>query len=82
MPSECLYCGKSEGQCLLPKAHEVLTDQYRIGTVSGQYRDKTERLCEEILSVIDRSGIEDIYNWGAPLREIRALIAAKGVGHG
>ena len=33
-------------------------------------RERTQK----ILEIIDRSGIEGIYNWGAPLREIRSLL--------
>lgn len=31
-------------------------------------------LMEAIIKVIDMSGIEEIYNWGGPLRNIRSLI--------
>ncbi len=37
-------------------------------------RNDQEALCKLILACIDRSGIEGIYNWGSPLRDIRKII--------
>jgi hypothetical protein len=35
---------------------------------------EAEEVINGTVEIIHRSGYEDIYNWGAPLREIRAAI--------
>lgn len=40
-------------------------------------RESEREVLKSILSEIDRSGVEGVYNWGAPLRAIRAIVDSR-----